>query len=74
MAAENCNDVRKAPHSEVLQFVRENSEPFASTEDVANAFPEVTARTIRMRLNDLVDCGEIEVREVGGNAKVWYVP
>jgi predicted HTH transcriptional regulator len=73
MAAENGTDVRKAPHSAVLQFVRENNAPFVSTQEVAEQFPEVSSRTIRIRLNDLVDRGNLESQEVGGNAKVWYV-
>jgi len=60
--------------SEVLQFVRDHSKPFVTSEDVDDHFDEVTDRTLRDRLNMLVKENELEVRTVGANSKVWYCP
>lgn len=58
---------------DVEQFVAQSGSPFVTTGDVAEEFPSVTARTIRKRLNSLVNDGAIEKREVGANSIVWYV-
>jgi len=58
-------------HGDVLEFVQQKSEPFAATEDVAEAFDTVSERTIRKRLNDLVADGELRCREIG-SGKVYY--
>lgn len=60
-------------HSEVLQFVQEQSCPFVTSSDVAGQFPDVSGRTVRKRLNDLVKRGEIQSRKIGAGAKVWYL-
>jgi DeoR/GlpR family transcriptional regulator of sugar metabolism len=62
----------KAPHDEVLRVVKSIDRPFATTEDVAVHF-DVSERTVRNRLNDLVDDGRLSCREIGASAKVWYV-
>lgn len=59
--------------SQVLQFVRQNSKPFVTTNDVAERFPDVSSKTVRERLNDLQEQSELEVRQVGANSKVWYI-
>lgn len=59
-------------HNDVLEFVQQNSQPFVTSGDVAAKFDEVTERTIRKRLNTLVDQGRLRCRNVGGKAKVWY--
>jgi DeoR/GlpR family transcriptional regulator of sugar metabolism len=41
---------------------------------VAKEFPEVADRTVRKRLNDLVEQGDLKRRKVGAAAKVWYLP
>lgn len=60
--------------AQVLQFVRQNSKPFVTTTDVAKQFPEVSSKTVRERLNELEETSELEVRQVGANSKVWYIP
>ncbi len=59
-------------HDDVAQFVRRNSGPFVTTRDVSEEFPSVSRRTIWNRLDDLVERGELEKREIGGNSTVWY--
>ena len=61
-------------HEDVLQFVRRNTCPFVTSGDVAEEFPEVSDRTIRKRLNDLVERGDLKRKKVGAAAKVWYIP
>jgi len=61
-------------HEDVLEFVRQNSCPFVTSGDVAEQFPEVSDRTVRKRLNDLLDRGKLEMRQIGAHAKVWYLP
>lgn len=61
-------------HSDVLEFVERNSEPFVTSKDVAEEFTDVTDRTVRERLHDLVDEGKLKMRRVGAHAKVWYLP
>jgi DeoR/GlpR family transcriptional regulator of sugar metabolism len=58
-------------HDGVLKFVQQKNEPFAATEDVAEAFDGVSDRTIRKRLNDLVERGDLRCREIG-SGKVFY--
>lgn len=60
-------------YDDVLEFVRRNDSPFVTSGDVAEQFSSVSNRTIRKRLNDLVEFGELQVREIGNGAKVWYV-
>lgn len=60
-------------YEDVLQFVQENSRPFVTSSDVAEEFDSVSDRTIRKRLNRLVDREELNHRKVGAHAKVWYV-
>jgi len=61
------------PHyNDVLEFVQQNSAPFVTTSDVAERFDEVTERTIRERLNGLVEQERLRSRNVGGKAKVFY--
>jgi len=61
-------------YSEVFEFVQENSCPFVTSGDVAEQFPSVSDRTIRKRLNRLVERGDLCRRKVGAHAKVWYLP
>jgi predicted ArsR family transcriptional regulator len=61
-------------HDTVYQFVQRQSAPFVTSGDVAEQFPEVADRTVRNRLNDLVEQGRLESRFVGAAAKVWYLP
>jgi len=60
-------------HSRVLQFVREHRKPFVTTADASEQFPDVTRRTIYKRLEDLHDQGELEKRQIGARAVVWYM-
>lgn len=64
--------MRDPSHDDVLQFVQENNFPFVTTGDVADEFSTVSRRTIRNRLHDLVDRGDLRSRRVGPHAKVWY--
>lgn len=61
-------------YQQVKQVVQRSRCPFVTSNDVAEKFPEVTDRTIRKRLNDLVDRNELRSRQVGAQAKVWYLP
>jgi len=61
-------------HEQVYEFVSEHRKPFVTSSDVSEQFPQVSARTVRERLSDLVDDGRLKVREVGGASKVWYLP
>lgn len=74
MSAKRGPKMSEPSHDDVLQFVQRNSCPFVTSGDVAERFDEVHDRTIRKRLNDLVESGRLEMRKVGANAKVWYVP
>lgn len=74
MSAKRGPKMSDPSHDDVLQFVQRNSCPFVTTSDVAEEFDEVHDRTIRKRLNDLVEREELKMREVGANAKVWYEP
>lgn len=58
----------------VYRFVHENDCPFVKTKDLAEEFSSPTKRTLRGRLNDLVEEGRLKSREVGGSGKVWYLP
>jgi len=58
---------------QVLQFVGQNRKPFVTTADVSGEFPEVSSKTIRDRLNSLVEKEMLNVRQVGANSKVWYI-
>lgn len=64
----------KPTHQQVKQVVSQNSCPFATTQDVAEQFPDVTDKTIRKRLKDLVEQGKLRRRKVGAAANVWYLP
>lgn len=59
-------------HEDVLKFVQQNSCPFVTSNDVAEEFADVSGRTVRERLNDLKQSGQLECRRVGAHAKVWY--
>lgn len=61
-------------HKDVLEFVQRQSSPFVTTGDVADEFESVTKRTIRSRLHDLADRGDLQRRQIGPHAKVWYLP
>lgn len=61
-------------YEDVLRFVQENSCPFVTSGDVSEEFDGVTDRTIRERLNELAERGDLAVRRVGPHAKVWYLP
>ena len=74
MSSKRGPKMSEPTYSEVLGFVQENSCPFVTSGDVAEQFPEVSHRTVRKRLNDLVERGELRRRKVGAHAKVWYLP
>lgn len=59
-------------HEQVLQFVQQKSQPFATTGDVAERFDSVSERTVRERLKDLVEQDRLRSRRIGPHAKVWY--
>ena len=59
-------------HDEILHFVQRHDCPFVTSSDVAEQFPQVSDRTIRKRLDDLVEQGKLKQRRVGAHAKVWY--
>jgi len=61
-------------YDDVLEFVQKNSCPFVTSGDVSEEFDGVTDRTVRERLNDLAERGDLTVRRVGPHAKVWYLP
>lgn len=60
-------------HDEVLRFVQQNRDPFVTSTDVSEEYPEVSNRTIRKRLKDLAESGKLARRRVG-QAWVWYEP
>lgn len=72
MSAKRGPKMSNPTHDEVLEFVRENSSPFATTGDVAEQFPTVSEKTVRARLKDLVKEERLTVRKIGPHAKVWY--
>jgi predicted ArsR family transcriptional regulator len=61
-------------HEDVLQFVQKKSEPFVTTGDVAEQFPDVSEKTVRQRLKDLANTDSLQTRKIGPHAKVWYLP
>jgi len=61
-------------HEQVLQFVRAHRKPFVTTADTSEQFPEVTRRTVYKRLKDLHDQGQLQKRQIGARAVVWYEP
>lgn len=61
-------------YDDVFRFAQQHSCPFVTSADVAAEFPKVSDKTIRKRLNELVDRGKLKSRRVGAHAKVWYIP
>jgi len=74
MSPEHGPEMKEPTPMQVLQFVRQHRKPFVTSSDVAENFPEVSDRTLRGRLNSLVEDGKLEVRKVGANSKVWFDP
>lgn len=74
MSSKPGPDMKEPTPSQVFQFVRRNSKPFVTTNDVASRFNNVSSKTVRERLKTLEERGELEVRKVGANSKVWYIP
>lgn len=75
MGAKPGRKMSEPTHEEVMEFVRRHKKPFVKTPDVAEAFdgPDGPCdRTLRNRLNDLVDRGELEKTWVGAGAVVWW--
>lgn len=66
--------MQQPDHTEVYRFVEQKSEPFVTSTDVAEQFESVSDKTIRKRLNDLVEDNRLESRVIGAAAKVWYTP
>jgi len=73
MTAKRGAKMSEPTHEDVYQFVQEQSCPFVTSGDVGDEWPGVSQRTIRERLNDLAERGELHARRVGANAKVWYI-
>lgn len=73
MSAKRGPKMSEPGHDEVHQFVQETSCPFVTTEEVSEHYDEVTSRTIRKRLRDLVDQNRLRSRRVGPHAIVWYL-
>jgi len=73
MSALGGENVRKAAHEDVYQFVRENDSPFVTSGDVSEAFPEASDRLVRERLLALSEAGHINRREIGGSGRVYWV-
>jgi len=74
MSAKRGPKMSEPSHESVYQFVREKSEPFVTTGDVAEEFQSVSGKTVRERLKDLAEDGRLKTRKVGAHAKVWYLP
>lgn len=73
MSTKRGPEMSDPAHEDVLKFVRQNSKPFVTTNDVASEFDSVSRRTIQDRLNDLVGRDQLEKRLIGGNTAVWYL-
>jgi DeoR/GlpR family transcriptional regulator of sugar metabolism len=74
MSSKPGPEMKEPTPKQVVQFVRQHRKPFVTSSDVADNFPDVSDRTLRERLNDLVEDGELKVRKVGANSKVWFDP
>jgi hypothetical protein len=59
-------------HEEVHMALEARQEPFATTNDMAANFPEVSQRTVRERLKDLRAKGEIRATRVAGDVWIWW--
>lgn len=58
---------------DVLDVMRTSSDPFVTNRDVADALG-CSTETARRKLTALAEADEIERREVGANAVVWWIP
>jgi predicted transcriptional regulator of viral defense system len=58
---------------DVLDVMRTSDDPFVTNRDVANAVG-CSSETARRKLTTLAEAGDIERREVGANAVVWWIP
>lgn len=74
MSSKRGRKMADPSYGDVYQCVQQHSCPFVTTTDVSEQFPSVTDRTIRNRLDELVERDRLERRRVGPHAKVWYLP
>lgn len=74
MSSKPGPDMKEPTHQQVLQFVRQNSKPFVTTSDVSDRFSGVSSKTVRERLKTLEEQSELNMRRVGANSKVWFIP
>lgn len=74
MSSKPGPDMKEPTYEQVLQFVCRNEKPFITTADISEEFPDVHSKTLRKRLNTLVEREKLEVRTVGPKSKVWYPP
>lgn len=58
---------------DVLLVMRDAESPFVTVGDVAEAI-KCSRETARRKLTELHDSGDIERREIGTSAVVWWVP
>lgn len=58
---------------DVFEVIRTNADPFVTAGDVANLLG-CSSETARRKLTTLFEDGEIDRREVGANAVVWWIP
>lgn len=56
-------------HESIASLLSE--QPIVTTHDVAEV-TGMNSETARLKLNELVDRGELQTRKVGGSARVWY--
>lgn len=73
MSSKPGPNMSEPSHERVLQFVREQGCPFTTTKEVSEEFSSVSRRTINKRLNELHDEGELNKRQIGAQAVVWYL-
>jgi predicted ArsR family transcriptional regulator len=74
MASKQGPKMSEPTHEDVLarfeQCYQQNSWPWVETKEVAEVF-DASYKTVRQRLDDLHERGDIERRKVSGT-KVWY--
>lgn len=63
--------VSSVKDDDVLQALREHSEPVATTSDLADALG-VTRETVRRHLSELQEAERVGRKEVGARAVVWW--
>ena len=58
---------------ELLKRIDQHKEPFCTATELAKML-EVTNSAVLKRLKTLEESGEIESKNVGSRAKVWWIP